>query len=134
MSGAYDDIISLPHHVSERHPHLAPNERAAQFSPFAALTGYDNAIKETARLTTEKAILGEDAKEELDRKLQSLTARLEMEPNVSVTFFKPDEKKDGGRYMTKAGRIQKINEEKRLLVVDGMQIPFDEIMNVTEKN
>ena len=91
----YEDIIGLPHHVSKVHPQMSIYDRAAQFSPFAALTGHEAAIQETARLTEEQAELNEDKKEELNEKLQELMAHAEEHLAVTVTYFKPDDRKEG---------------------------------------
>ena len=96
MKDQYDDIINLPHHVSKTRPQMSMVDRAAQFSPFAALTGYDAAIKETGRLTDEKVNLSEEEKEALDRKQQILMEWLGDHPALTITFFVPDEKKSGG--------------------------------------
>ena len=110
--GRYDDIINLPHHVSTKHPHMAPIDRAAQFSPFAALTGHDEAIKETARLTDERMELDENRKELLDARLQLLREHLGEKPTVTFTFFEPDERKSGGAYVTVTGSVKKIEERR----------------------
>lgn len=115
----YDDIINLPHHVSTKHPRMAPLDRAAQFSPFAALTGHDAAIKETARLTDERVELDESSKELLDMRLQIIREHLAKKPEVTVTFFEPDQKKSGGAYVTVTGRIKKIDEYEGKLVLEG---------------
>ena len=131
MKNPYEDIINLPHHVSKTHPQMSMQDRAAQFSPFAALTGYDDAIDETARLTGRKIELGEEAREILDRKLQYLGSIISEQPEISVTYFVPDEKKDGGRYVTATGCLKRINEfERALLFTDGTRISLDEIEDV----
>lgn len=107
MKDQYDDIINLPHHVSKTRPQMSMVDRAAQFSPFAALTGYDAAIKETGRLTDEKVNLSEEEKEALDRKQQILMEWLGDHPALTITFFVPDEKKSGGAYMTKSGNLKR---------------------------
>lgn len=120
MKDQYDDIINLPHHVSKTRPQMSMVDRAAQFSPFAALTGYDAAIKETGRLTDEKVNLSEEEKEALDRKQQILMEWLGDHPALTITFFVPDEKKSGGAYMTKSGNLKKIDEfERVMLLTDG---------------
>lgn len=91
--GKYDDIIHLPHHVSAKHPQMPALDRAAQFSPFAALTGYETAIAETARLVDRRIELDENRKEELDEKLQMAREQLALEPEIAVTYFVPDAKK-----------------------------------------
>lgn len=127
----YSDIINLPHHVSKTHPQMPMQDRAAQFSPFAALTGYDDAIDETARLTGRKIELGEEAKEILDRKLQYLRDVISEKPEISVTYFVPDEKKDGGEYVTVSGNLKRIDEYERvLLLTDGKKIGMDEIIDI----
>lgn len=129
----YDDILNLPHPVSKRHPQMKATDRAAQFSPFAALTGYEAAVKETARSTTEKVELDENAKEALDRKLTFLKEHLSDRPEVSVTYFVPDEKKAGGRYTTAEGVLKKINEHERCLVLEGgEEIQIEAIFEITQ--
>lgn len=129
--GRYDDIINLPHHVSTKHPHMAPIDRAAQFSPFAALTGHDEAIKETARLTDERMELDENRKELLDVRLQLLREHLGEKPTVTFTFFEPDERKSGGAYVTVTGSVKKIEEyENKIILEEGVVILIDEISAV----
>ena len=124
----YDDIINLPHHVSSRHPQMPMMNRAAQFSPFAALTGYEDAVRETARLTDEKIELDEYEKEELDRKIQWLGSHLDEHIPVSITYFHPDDKKAGGSYEEIVDTIRKINVyEHEILLTKGTKIP---IMNI----
>lgn len=127
----YDDIIDLPHHVSATRPRMSMIDRAAQFSPFAALTGYDAAIKETGRLTDERIELTEDSRAALDRKQQLLVDNLASHPEVSVTYFVPDERKAGGAYVTITGRVKKVDAYQRLLILtDGTKIPLDEILDM----
>ena len=124
----YDDIINLPHHVSSRHPQMPMMNRAAQFSPFAALTGYDDAVRETARLTDEKIELDEYEKEELDRKIQWIGSHLDEHIPVSITYFQPDDRKAGGAYEKIVDTIRKINVyEHEILLTKGTKIP---IMNI----
>ena len=127
----YDDIIDLPHHVSATRPRMSMIDRAAQFSPFAALTGYDAAIKETGRLTDEHIELSEESRAALDRKQQLLMDNLADRPRVSVTYFVPDERKSGGAYVTVTGQVKKIDEFARLLVLtDGVKIPLDDVLDL----
>lgn len=106
-------------------------DRAAQFSPFAALTGYDDAIHETARLTNDKVDLSEEEKETLDRKQQILMERLGDHPTLTVTYFIPDAKKSGGAYVTKGGNLKKINEfERWMMLTDGTKIPLDDVADI----
>lgn len=124
----YDDIIHLPHHVSTVHPPMTMAERAAQFSPFAALTGYDAALKETGRLTRERAELDEDEKERLDERLRELRERIGEHPLAAITYFCPDQRKDGGAYLTASGHVKKIEEYAKVVVMeDGGEIPVAEI-------
>ena len=131
MNGPYDDIIDLPHPVSKTHPRMSTIDRAAQFSPFAALTGHSAAIKETARLTDRKIELDEDAKAALDMKQRILSEMLDKCPEVTVTYFKADERKSGGEYLTVTGKLKKINEYERMLILsDGARIPFEDIFDI----
>ena len=131
MSDDYEDIINLPHHVSSKRPQMPMIDRAAQFSPFAALTGYDDAIYETGRLTDEKIDLSEDEKEALDRKQQFLLEKLDECPELTVTYFVPDEKKSGGAYVTKSGNLKKIDAiERWMQLTDGTRIPLDDVADI----
>lgn len=128
---SYDDIIHLPHHVSTIHPHMPVSDRAAQFSPFAALTGYDAAVKETARLTDERAELDENAKAVLDEKFRMLQEVLSRHPKITVTYFQQDEKKSGGAYVSVTEHVKKIDIYGQfLLMEDGVKIPLKEIFNM----
>ena len=127
----YDDIINLPHHVSSKRPQMSMLDRAAQFSPFAALTGYGDAIQETGRLTDEKINLSEEEKEALDRKQQILLERLDERPALTVIYFVPDEKKSGGAYVTKSGNLKKIDEVERMMTLtDGTKISLDDVYDI----
>jgi len=131
MTKTYDDIIHLPHHVSTTHPHMAAIDRAAQFSPFAALTGYDAAIKETARLTDKRVELDESMKAALSNKLQMIADRLKEHPEIAITYFQPDGKKNGGAYVTVINTVKKIDVYERIVVMtDGIVIPVDEIISI----
>ena len=109
MKTEYDDIIDLPHHVSKVHPQMPLSARAAQFSPFAALTGYEDVIGETVRMTEPKRELDESEKAELDRKLGILASRLRERPVIRMEYFIPDERKDGGEYVSKSCSIVRIS-------------------------
>ena len=131
MSGKYDDIIHLPHPTSSRHPRMSMADRAAQFSPFAALTGHGAAILETARLTDQKAELGEDAKALLDQKQRILSEHITEHPEITVTWFQPDEKKPGGKYLTVVGELNKVDGvEQALLLTDGTRIPLEDVTDI----
>lgn len=118
----YDDIINLPHHQSKNHPHMSMHDRAAQFAPFAALTGYDDAIKEARRLTDSKPELDENQLEELDQKLADLMTRIEEHPEVTITYFEPDDNKDGGEYIAYDGRLSKIDYVRKALIFEDNKI------------
>lgn len=125
----YDDIIHLPHHVSKTHPHMPIADRAAQFSPFAALTGHHEAIKEAGRITSQKISLDENAKSILDQKLQMILERPSQE--ITLTYFLPDPQKDGGAYIDYTGVIKKADTQKRLLIMeDHTAIPIDDIIDL----
>ena len=127
----YEDIINKSRPVNNRHKRMSNYERAAQFSPFAALTGHEAAIKETARLTEEQVELDEDKQEELNEKLQTLIAYATEHPTVSVTYFKPDDKKTGGEYVTATGIFQKFRDYERTIVLeDGTDIECDRIVEI----
>lgn len=127
----YDDIINRPHHTSPTRPRMSAENRAAQFSPFAALTGYDAAVKETARLTDERVELDEYEKAALDERLQLIKDNLDCEPMVKFVYFVPDKKKSGGEYRTIIGTIKKIKEyERQIILHEGTIIPIDEIYSV----
>lgn len=127
----YDDIINLPHHVSKSHPQMSLLNRAAQFSPFAALTGHEAAIQETARLTDSFIELEEDRKERLNEQLQMVMENLEQKPECEITYFQPDEKKTGGSYVTVCGRIKKIDRlEHRIIFTDGTALPIKHLYSI----
>lgn len=127
----YDDMIDLPHHVSGSHPQMDMMNRAAQFSPFAALTGYEEAIDETARLTQEKAELDENEKARLDEAFSYIREHFSEKPFVTVTYFKEDLFKAGGSYEIHNGIVKKIDETNRtILFEDGMKLYMEDIMNI----
>jgi hypothetical protein len=131
MMGPYDDIIYLPHHVSTSRPRMSVLDRAAQFSPFAALTGFEDAVKETARLTDERVDLDEDAKGALNVRLLMIQEQLDDRPQVFITYFKPDDKKAGGAYITAKGCVKIIDAYERTVVMkDGARIPINDIIKI----
>ena len=124
----YDDIIHLPHHVSKTHPQMSMGDRAAQFSPFAALTGYDAAIAETARLTDQRVELDEYERQALNEKLQVISEHLKEHPKVMITYFLPDDQKDGGEYVIVTGNIKKLDDyEHRIVLMDGSRILMEDV-------
>lgn len=122
----YEDIIHLPHPVSETHPRMSMADRAAQFSPFAALTGYDAAVRETARLTDSRMELDESAKGILDRKMQEL----QRGQPVTVTYFKPDRHKAGGAYLTVTAPFLRLDPIERRLVLEDLSVPVTDIYSI----
>lgn len=131
MKNNYDDIINLPHHVSTKHPHMPIIDRAAQFAPFAAVVGYDSAVKESARLTNSRMELDEYQKEALNEKLRIVADNIDERPEITITYFKPDDKKDGGAYITVTGCVKKIDEYELIVcLTDGMKIPIGEIIEI----
>ena len=133
-STQYNDIINLPHHVSSTRSQMPILDRAAQFAPFAALTGYDAAIKETGRLTDEKIEMDEEALNILNMKYQILVDSLDDEPEVTFTYFKPDERKAGGAYVKVTGTVKKVDDFERLIVMqDGAKLPMENILNIDGK-
>lgn len=131
----YDDMIYLPHHVSVRHPQMPILDRAAQFSPFAALTGHDEAIRETARLTESFAELDEEQKEQLDKRLQILLAKIEAEPcsepEIRAIYFEPDVRKNGGAYVTICKKVKKVDKyNHQILFTDGTILPAGTIFSL----
>lgn len=130
MKGEYEDIINMPHHVSEKHPPMPMKERAAQFAPFAAISGHKEAIEETARETAERIELDEGEKALLDEGLKRAAATGEI---VVITFFVSDGKKPGGSYQTLQGRIKKVDEyEGVILMEDGIRINFEDIYGIEQ--
>ena len=131
MNGKYDEIMGLPHHVSKTRPQMPMSDRAAQFAPFAALTGYDAAIKETGRLTDERIELDVEALSALDMKYQLLMDALDEAPEVTITYFRPDERKAGGKYVSAVGAVKKIDDfERRITMQDGAKIPMDDVLSI----
>lgn len=128
----YDDIINLPHHVSKKHPQMSLYARSAQFAPFAALTGYEEAIKETARETSARIEIDEEMKSVLDSKIQILLEKISLKPELSITYFIPDFSKDGGQYITTEGIIKKIDMYNQYIYLeDSTEIPINEIIDIS---
>ncbi|MEG2720676.1 MAG: hypothetical protein RR914_05055 [Oscillospiraceae bacterium] len=127
----YEDIINLPHHISKTHPPMPLISRAAQFAPFAALTGYGSAVKETARLTQKRKELDESEKSVLSEKLNLVAEQIEKCPEVTITYFCPDDKKVGGAYFTLTGNVKKIdNFNQTVCLTDGTNIAIQEIFKI----
>lgn len=127
----YKDIINLPHKQSSKRPHMSLSDRAAQFAPFAALVGYDDAIKETGRLTDERIEMSEEKLAVLNARYQILVDHLDEEPEVTITYFVPDIYKTGGSYITKTGVVKKMDAYERLItMVDGIKILMDDVLTL----
>ena len=131
----YIDIINLPRHISQKHPHMSIHDRAAQFAPFAALTGHGEAINETARTVDSKIVLGEDAIQEISEKLNYIQNHIKDRQTVIITYFVPDSRKNyGGRYVTTQVIIKRIDEISRSVVcTDGTVIQFKDIVEINIK-
>ena len=130
----YEDIINLPHHISPTRQQMPMSDRAAQFSPFAALTGYDAAIKETGRLTDERIELDEEALTALDMKYQLLIDAFDDAPEVTITYLQPDERKAGGKYITATSAVKKVDDfERRITMQNGTKIPMDDVLSIDGK-
>lgn len=131
MNHAYDDIIRLPPPTSRKHPRMSMEERAAQFAPFAALTGFGGVIRETGRLTDKQVELGESDQVELERVLTFLDSQEEEHPMIKVTYFLPDTYKEGGTYVTVTGHLKRIDQvEGALLLWEGVRVPIQDIRSV----
>ncbi len=127
----YDDIINLPHYQSKTRHHMSLHDRAAQFSPFAALTGHDEAIKETARLTDARIELDETSKSILNDKLNYIIENISIQPEISVTYFVPDANKSGGMYVENIGKVKKYDYHNKILhFTDGKQIQAYDIIEI----
>lgn len=127
----YDDIIDLPHHVSPNRRRMSNTERGAQFSPFAALTGYEAAVEEAARLTDGKKELTEEMKAIIDAKIQAISEHPDAEPQVTITYFKPDERKEGGAYVRVTGAVKEIDRIGKTIVLTGnTRIPMEQIREI----
>lgn len=131
MNRNYDDIINMPHHVSKKHPQMSLEARSAQFAPFSALTGYEDEIKETGRLTNSRIEINEEQKTILDRKLKLILENIEKKPEIEITYFIPDLKKEGGKYVTITGKVKKIDNYKQVIVFENKtEIPILEIIEI----
>ena len=131
MKGDYDDIINLPHHQSDRRPRMSLYDRAAQFAPFSALTGHDEAIKETARLTDKKLELDDYDKMLLDNKMTFILNHIYEQPEITVTYFIPDTNKEGGMYLDFIGNIKRYDSvERKMCFTDKTEIFVDDIIDI----
>lgn len=130
----YSDIISAPRHRSDVHPAMSLSNRAAQFAPFAALSGFDDDVAETARLTDDKLILEEERLNILNSRMQLLLELISSRPTVEVTYFIPDERKSGGRVITVGGRVRRIDEANRKIIfTNSLAVEFDDVYDIVIK-
>lgn len=130
----YDDIINLPHHVSKKHKQMSLDARSAQFAPFSALTGYDDVIEETVRLTNEKIEIDENIKIVLDEKLQIIEEKIAEKPLITFIYFVPDLKKDGGMYLKITGKVKRIDKYKHIIILeDKTEIPIADVAEINGK-
>lgn len=128
----YDDIINLPHHISKKNPQMSLYARSAQFAPFAALTGYEEAVKETARETNERIDIEDELKSILDGKLQIILEQIKNHPEISITYFIADSKKNGGEYVTVTGLVKKVDlYNQYIYLIDYTEIPINEIIDIS---
>ena len=131
MTDRYDDIIDMPHHVSNNRPHMSMSDRAAQFAPFAALTGFGAAITEAGRQTDERIPLGETDLEALNEKVRDVMRRAFQHPLITVTYFVPDSKKAGGTYKVYTGNVRTVSEFDRVIIFeDGTKILLDDTADI----
>ena len=127
----YEDIVDLPHHVSRKHPQPTMADRAARFTPFAAITGYEEMVLEEARVTDDRIEMDENSKAALNEKLNMILEFIDEQPEVSITYFEPDKRKAGGAYVTVTGTVKRIDEYEHLVIMtDGKKINIDEIYNL----
>lgn len=127
----YDDIINMPHHVSKKHPRMSLENRSAQFAPFAALTGYEDEVEETARLTDKRIEITDEIKNTINMKLKIIQEKLYTKPKVTITYFIPDNKKEGGSYKTITSNLLNIDKYKQLIILkDKIEVPVKFITNI----
>lgn len=126
----YDDIIHLPHHTSPTRPRMSMHDRAAQFAPFAALTGHDAAVAEAGRQTEKRIELAQDSRDAINRMLQQLK-EMPTQPQITLTYFRPDERKEGGAYLTVRTRLRQMDPVQHILTLDtGEEIPMENLVDL----
>ena len=127
----YDDIINMSHHISKKHPRMSLENRSAQFAPFAALTGYEDEVEETARITDKRIEITDEIKSKINMKLQIIQEKINTKPKVTIKYFIPDNKKEGGSYKTVTSNVLKIDQYKKLVVLkDNTKIFISDIINI----
>ena len=128
----YDDIINLPHHEPKYHPRMSKYKRSAQFAPFAALVGYDEQVQECSRITDKRLEIDDELKEKINNKLNKINKLIKYNPEVEITYFIPDEKKDGGKYVTDKGNVKRIDYINRFIkLTDNKKIVLDDVVAIT---
>lgn len=131
MKDNYEDIIYLPHYEPKNYPRMSSNNRASQFAPFSALTGYEEQVKETARLTNKRMEIDEGLKNVLNNKLQVIQMNIKSNPEITIVYFVPDKKKSGGTYISITGNVKKIDTIKELIIMrDNTKIPMNDILSI----
>lgn len=127
----YDDIINLPHYEPKYHPRMSKYKRSAQFAPFAALVGYDEQVQECSRLTDKRLEIDDELKEKINNKLNKINELIKNSPEVEITYFIPDEKKDGGKYITDKGNVKRIDYINRFIkLTDNKKIILDDVIDI----
>lgn len=127
----YDDIINLPHYEPKYHPRMSKYKRSAQFAPFAALVGYDEQVQECSRLTDKRLEIDDELKEKINNKLNKINELIKNSPEVEITYFIPDEKKDGGKYITEIGNVKRIDYINRFIkLTDNKKIILDDLIDI----
>lgn len=131
----YDDIINLPHYEPKYHPRMSKYKRSAQFAPFAALVGYDEQVQECSRLTDKRLEIDDELKEKINNKLNKINELIKNSPEVEITYFIPDEKKDGGKYITVIGNVKRIDYINRFIkLTDNKKIILDDVIDIIIKD
>lgn len=129
--GKYDDIINMSHHISKKHPRMSLENRSAQFAPFAALTGYEDEVEETARITDKKIEITDEIKSTINMRLQIIQEKIKTNPKVTITYFISDNKKEGGSYKTVTSNVLKIDKyNKQIILKDNKEIFISDIINI----
>ena len=127
----YDDIINMSHHISKKHPRMSLENRSAQFAPFAALTGYEDEVEETARITDKRIEITDEIKSKINMKLQIIQEKIKTNPKVTITYFISDNKKEGGSYKTVTSNVLKIDKyNKQIILKDNKEIFISDIINI----
>lgn len=131
MKNNYEDIIYLPHYEPKNHARMSSYNRAAQFAPFAALTGYEDQVKEVARLTEKKVDIDEELRNDINNKLQIIQMNIKLKTKVTITYFAQDKRKSGGAYITITGNVKKVDSiEEQIVMDDNQKIPMNDVLSI----